>query len=259
MGGPLAASLYRAGRSGAAGNLRRRRCSDGAGRGEPFGADWPISEGLPGYAGLFGDPATGLWHAAARWLDPTAAQFTTPDTWFGEMLAPGRGPMAAMLTALPGGAAPALTPVQSYAWCAYDPANFTDPTGHNWLGLIFTSISSLLWEMQLTSLSLQMYIINILLDILQVFPVFRPAWDSDGYWNVSTWNLPAPVASYRLMVPYALLLNGLLNVQDAAWTLGNVIWRAARKCAIWRARARAICCWCRRGHIPVRHSGGRHR
>ena len=50
---------------------------------DPYGGDAPIVNGLPGYAGLFGDPDTGLLYASSRWLDPSIGQFTTPDSWHG--------------------------------------------------------------------------------------------------------------------------------------------------------------------------------
>ena len=57
---------------------------------------------------------------------------------------------------MPGGTDVQMGPVEAYAWCRYAPLDLTDPSGHNWLGLIFSTISSLLWGMQATSASLQM-------------------------------------------------------------------------------------------------------
>ncbi len=107
-------------------------------------------------------------------------------------------------------------------WCRYAPLDLTDPSGHNWLGLIFSTISSLLWGMQATSASLQMYLIDFILDLGQVI-VFREVWDTDGYWARSVYNLAAPTASYRLMVPWAFWLNGVMR-GSRAFTVGNVIW-----------------------------------
>lgn len=192
---------------------------------DPFGADSPIGAGIPTFAGLFGDPASGLLHAGGRWYDPQIAQFLTPDSWFGDDI--GRrlaNPAFRMLDHTPGWTTRPLTPAAAYGWCNGDPLNYSDPSGHNWLGLIFTTISAFLWEMQMTSVSLQMHVINFILDTIMVIPVFRPIWNTDGYFRNSVYNLAAPTASYRLMVPFALILNGLLNVQDVCWTLGSVIW-----------------------------------
>ncbi|MEA2932151.1 MAG: hypothetical protein QOI56_936, partial [Actinomycetota bacterium] len=229
VGGPLAATFHRGpcGRPAAVGDAEGRLTAIGAD--DPFGADCVPVDGEPGFGGLFGDPATGLLHASSRWLDPASAQFLTPDTWFGEDAAR-RAPAALRrgLDHLPGGPGTAvgLTPAQAYAWCGYDPLNAVDPTGHNWFGLIFTTISSLLWGMQATSLALEMWVIDFILDIIQVFPLFRPAWDKDGYWETSFFNMAAPTASYRLMVPFAFWFNGLLR-GPRAFTMGNVVWAGA--------------------------------
>lgn len=193
--------------------------------GDPFGSDSPIVGRVPGFAGLFGDPATGLLYAGSRWYDPALAQFITPDSWFGDEI--GRrmiDPVFRSLDHTPGWTTRPLTPAGAYAWCNGDPLNYSDPSGHNWFGLIFTTLSAFFWEMQLTSVSLQMHVINFVLDTIQVVPVFRPIWDTQGYFRNSVYNIAWPVASYRLMVPFALILNGLLNVQDVCWTLGSVIW-----------------------------------
>ena len=113
----------------------------------------------PAWRGCSAIPATGLLLAGSRWLDPGAAQFLTPDGWFGEDPAthmPMR--LRRWLDSVPGGTACRLTPVDAYAWCRYRPLDLTDPSGHNWLGLIFSTISSLLWGMQGTSASLQMWV-----------------------------------------------------------------------------------------------------
>src|SRR5262249_35172702 len=128
----------------------------------------------------------------------------------------------AVLERLPGGAARLLDPITAYAWCTYDPINYTDINGHNWLGLIFSIFSSLLWEAQLNGLALELHVINIIIDILQVL-IFRPAWDTDGYRLTSVFHFAPPVASYRLMAPLGLVLNGISTREGRAWTLGNVI------------------------------------
>src|SRR6185312_10558575 len=115
-----------------------------------------------------GDPVSELVQAGIRWLDPTVAQFLTPDGWFGEdpaaHMPTGLRPL---LDAAPGGTNCRLGPVDAYAWCRYAPLDLTDPSGHNWLALIFSTISSLLWGMQATSVSLQMWLVDFILDLAQ--------------------------------------------------------------------------------------------
>ena len=77
--------------------------------------------------------------------------------------------------------------------------------------------------MQLTSLSLQIQVVNVIAEVLQLL-VLRPVWDTEGYWAHSIFNMAAPMASYRLMVPFALPLNGLLRFNDRGYTIGSVIW-----------------------------------
>ena len=223
LGGPLAASFHRDPIGRPLGWV------DGAGRlhdddgGDAFGFGATVAWDRPGVAGLFGDPATGLVHAGTRWLDPAVAQFVTPDTWFGEDATEQVPPrLRRVFDAMPGGTDCRLGPVEAYAWCRYAPLDLTDPSGHNWLGLIFSTISSLLWGMQATSASLQMYLIDFILDLGQII-AFREVWDTDGYWARSVYNLAAPTASYRLMVPWAFWLNGVMR-GSRAFTVGNVIW-----------------------------------
>ena len=211
LGGPLAASFHRDPIGRPLGWV------DGAGRlhdddgGDAFGFGATLAWDRPGLAGLFGDPATGLVHAGTRWLDPAVAQFVTPDTWFGEDATEQVPPrLRRVFDAMPGGTDCRLGPVEAYAWCRYAPLDLTDPSGHNWLGLIFSTISSLLWGMQATSASLQMYLIDFILDLGQII-AFREVWDTDGYWARSVYNLAAPTASYRLMVPWAFWLNGVMR------------------------------------------------
>ena len=225
IGGPLAGTLHRAPGWGSAAVGDAAGVVEAPPDGDPFGLDTRIDERRPGYAGLFGDPATGLLFASSRWLDPETTQFLTPDSWFGADPARGLPPaLRRTLRALPGGTQRLLNPVTAYAWSAYDPVNFSDPSGHNWLGLIYSFISAFLWEMQLTSLALQMEVINILLEPFNAL-WHLITWNGSGWWKWSIFNLAPPVASYRLMVPFAILLNGLLKIHEGrAWTLGSIIW-----------------------------------
>jgi YD repeat-containing protein len=203
--------------------------------GDPFGADTPIPAEGPGHAGLFGDPETGLLLSGARWLDPVLAEFLTPDSWFGEIPdAAAAGRLKRILRTMPGGTDRFLSPATAYQWCALDPVNALDLNGHNWVGLIFTTISAFLWQMQLTSVALQMEVINIIMEVIfalaGVFGMIGVSgWLDEGfrdwYWRWSIFNLAPPAASYRLMVPFSLWLNGVMKIQpDRAWTLGSVVW-----------------------------------
>lgn len=231
MGNPLAETYHRVhgGRLAAVGDVQghlRPIAYD-----DPYGRTAPITPGRAGYAGLFGDADTGLLLAGSRWLDPAIGQFLTPDSWFGThavnpRVSPTRR-LSTILAALPGGAGRKLDARTAYVYCAHDPINFTDPTGHNWLGLIYSFIASMLWSQQITAAAFQLEAINVVLDLAQIL-IGRPIWDTDGYWNNSIFNIAPPVASYRLMVPWALILNGLTR-GPRTWTLGNVIWTSGKE------------------------------
>ncbi|HEX9821350.1 MAG TPA: phospholipase D-like domain-containing protein [Methylomirabilota bacterium] len=191
---------------------------------DPFGG--AVEDGVPGLASLFGDPLTGLVHAGTRWLDPALGQFVTPDTWCGidpAELVPRE--LRAALDRLPGGTGRSITERTAYAWCAGDPVNFTDPTGHNWLGVVWSLLSAFLWGAQTNSVALQMEMLNIAFDPIRFFVgLFGPGLD--WYWKYSIFNVTGPVGSYRMMTG-ALLLNGFWRSiigQDTLWVFGNVIW-----------------------------------
>ena len=85
--------------------------------------------------------------------------------------------------------------------------------------------------MQLTSISLQMEVINIVLEIPAL--IFGSIFASfQSYKNFSIFNGNLPMASSRLNVPFAIPLNGLLRFHDRGWTLGNIIWVRGEK---WRS------------------------
>ena len=188
-----------------------------------FGAG-PVLDGVPGFAGLFGDSLTGLLHAGSRWLDPQLGQFITPDTWLG--IDPGRDlPLAwrPIFRRLPGGTDALIKPEQAYTYCGYDPLNQVDPTGHSAGGLTWSIFSALLWESQLTGLAYEMEFLNVIADLFLCL-IFAPAWATDWYWKWSVYNLAPPAGSLRIGA-FAWVLNGLLKIHgDRDWTLGNVIW-----------------------------------
>ena len=131
---------------------------DGAGRlhdddgGDAFGFGATLAWDRPGVAGLFGDPATGLVHAG-RGGSTRPSPSSSPPTRGSARMPPNRcrHGCAACSTRRPAAPHCRLGPVEAYAWCRYAPLDLTDPSGHNWLGLIFSTISSLLWGMQATS------------------------------------------------------------------------------------------------------------
>jgi YD repeat-containing protein len=225
-GAPLAQSFHRvhggtlAAIGDAEGNLQLVDHCD------PYGSDSPLSNRVPGYACLFGDPVTGLLHASTRWLDPAIGQFICADSWFGthalDRLPRGARPV---LDALPGGTGRMLNPQAAYDWCARDPVNHCDPNGHNFMGLIWSTISAFLWSMQVTSIAFQMELISLVIFILSTFPGFMWAWNTEGWKRIAPWNgLPPLLGSSRLMVPFAFPLNSIWNAGGQVFTMGNVIW-----------------------------------
>jgi YD repeat-containing protein len=201
----------------ARGHLRRVPLDD------PFGAVTPIEDGVPGYAGLFGDPLTSLLHAGSRWLDPRTAQFLTPDSWAGLDVARGLpAPVRRVVRAMPGGPGRPLSPVTAYAWCAYDPVNFNDPTGHSWAGFILPTLSAFLWEVNLTNIAYQMELLNVVWTVV-LFVIGGSKWAPSVFQKTSIFNTLGGAASSRQHV-WAFVLNGALNLSDVAWTLGSVIW-----------------------------------
>lgn len=225
-GAPLSQSFHRlhggtlAAIGGADGSLQLIAHSD------PYGADSPISDTVPGYACLFGDSASGLLHAGSRWLDPAIGQFISADSWFGtQALAPVPSAARQVFDALPGGTGRTMTPQSAYDWCRRDPVNYCDPNGHNFMGLIWSTISAFLWSMQVTSIAFQMELISLAVFILATFPGFMPAWNLSGWKRIAPWNaLPPLLGSTRLMVPFAFPLNSIWNAGGQVFTMGNVIW-----------------------------------
>jgi hypothetical protein len=126
---------------------------------------------------------------------------------------------------MPGGTGRLLDAKTAYDWCARDPVNFCDPNGHNFMGLIWSTISAFLWSMQVTSIAFQMELISLVIFILATFPGFMPAWNLKGWKRIAPWNgLPPLVGSTRLMVPFAFPLNSIWNAGGQVFTMGNVIW-----------------------------------
>jgi len=197
---------------------------------DPYGADRLDHAQIPAIASLFPDPATRLYLAGSRWFDPRTAQFLTPDGWFGTDCWNHMPPaMRRVFDALPGGTNVVQTPQAAYVWCRYDPINFADPNGHSVcevLGMFWSIISFFLWQMQVTSIALQMAALNFVIMIIPslIDAIVSLAKDKP-LWGVNIFNaIPPLVASSRLMVPWAFPLNSLYNAPGTVFTMGSVIW-----------------------------------
>jgi YD repeat-containing protein len=191
--------------------------------GNPYGVGSLIDESVPGFGSLFGDSQTGLLFAGSRWFDPESAQFLTADSWFGtDAWNHLPGGMRQVLDSLPGGTDMSESPGAAYNWCGFDPVNRSDPNGHNPLGMVWSILSAFFWQMQVTSVALQMEVINIIVNIL-LLPFSFAYWDF--YKKISIFNaIPPLLASSRLMVPFAFPLNGIFNASGSVFTMGAVIW-----------------------------------
>jgi len=229
IGGPLSHSFHR----GHGGRLHAIGLSTGelvtVPAIDPYGLDQLRSDGIPSFASLFADPATGLFHAGSRWFDPATAQFLTADGWFGTDTWNHMPPsMRRIFDALPAGTNVSNTPENAYAWCRYDPINYSDPNGHSAIatgfGLFFSAISFFLWQMQVTTIAFKMAALNF---IIMLIPSLIDSIFLGGNWSVNIFNAVAPLtASSRLMVPWAFPLNGLYTAPSGgrAFTVGSVIW-----------------------------------
>jgi RHS repeat-associated protein len=67
------------------------------------------------YAGYQYDEETGLYYLNARMYDPKIARFLQEDTYRGDPMDP--------------------LSLNLYAYCAYNPIMYYDPTGHNYIGI----------------------------------------------------------------------------------------------------------------------------
>ncbi len=198
---------------------------------DPYGADQIRGDGIPSFASLFADPATGLYHAGSRWFDPATAQFLAPDGWLGTDAWNHMPPdMRRVFDALPAGTNVSPAPETAYAWCGYDPINYSDPNGHSAagtvLGLGFSVLSFFLWQMQVTTISLKLAALNFIVMLVpSLFDLIYSAARDRPLWGVNIFNAILPLlGSARLKVPWAFPLNSLYNLTGSVFTMGSVIW-----------------------------------
>ena len=124
----------------------------------PYGGG-TVTDRLPGFNGERCDPVSGNYHLGNgyRAYSPRLMRFTCPDSL---------SPFGA------GG-------INSYAYCAGDPVNFTDPSGHisgaGWagialgvLGLAVTAVSSMFWAPVVGPVVLVMGTLGILSDVTSI-------------------------------------------------------------------------------------------
>lgn len=231
IGNPLAHSFHRS----HGGRLYALGSNDGhlaAAPGmDPYGADQIRTDGIPSFSSLFADPATGFYHAGSRWFDPATAQFLTPDGWFGtDVWNHVPRDMRRVLDALPAGTNISPAPETAYAWCGYDPINYSDPNGHSAVatgfGMFYSIISFFLWQMQVTTISLKMAALNFVIMLLpSLIDLIYSGAKGLPLWGVNIFNAILPLlASSRLMVPWAFPLNSLYNASGSVFTMGSVIW-----------------------------------
>lgn len=198
---------------------------------DPYGMDQLRTDGVPSFGSLFCDPLAGFYHAGSRWFDPRTAQFLTPDGWVGtDMLNHLPQEMRSVFDALPGGTNIENTPELAYAWCHYDPINYSDPNGHSavgtGLGLVFSMFSFFLWQMQVTSIAFKLAALNFIVMLIpSLIDLIVSAAKGKPLMGVNIFNAVLPlVGSSRLMVPWAFPLNSLYNAADSVFTMGSVIW-----------------------------------
>ena len=100
--------------------------------------------------------------------------------------------MRAAFDALPGGTNVMQTPQSAYVWCHYDPVNFADPNGHSAgevFGMIYSIISFFLWQMQVTSIALQMALLNFVIMIIpSIIDLIVSAASDEPLWGVNIFN-----------------------------------------------------------------------
>lgn len=178
---------------------------------DPFGA--PLSaesfESPHTFGGRHWFPSVELYYFGARWYDPEAGRFLTPDTYTARPddvrvvnplgdAASQRAQREAMLAGWLG--RPRLR--NRYAFCGNDPVNCADPNGHWSFGYVLLSILGVIWTLPNTVFGLLIEITCLVGEVLRWFVyVFS--------WGHVSWATPGfdAAASGRLNA-YALVFEG---------------------------------------------------
>jgi RHS repeat-associated protein len=215
------------------GAVRTRPCFD------PFGA--PLSDDAAESPVTFGGrqwfPEVGLYYFGARWYDPEAGRFLTPDAYTARPddvrlvnpLGDAATQRAQREALLPGWLGrPRLR--HRYAYCANDPVNCIDPNGHWSFGYVLLSILGAIWTLPNTLFGLLVEITCLVGEVLRwfvyVFTLGHVSWATPGFDVAASGRLNA----YALVFEGGWLgsFNSLLGI-----TFGNVFfvykdWRTER-------------------------------
>lgn len=208
--------------------------TDGAGsvvarpRLDPFGA--PLSDEPAEAPQTFGGRrwfrAVGLYYFGARWYDPSAARFLTPDTYTA------RPDDARIVNPLVDAASQSLLREgmladwlarprlrQRYAYCGNDPVNCIDPNGHWSFGYVLLSILGAIYTLPNTVFGLLIEITCLVGEVLRwfvwVFTAGNVSWKTPGFDAAASGRLNA----YALVFEGGWLgsINSILGI-----TFGNV-------------------------------------
>jgi RHS repeat-associated protein len=191
--------------------------TDGAGsvvarpRLDPFGA--PLSgepsEAPQTFGGRHWFPQVGLYYFGARWYDPEAARFLTPDTYTA------RPDDARIVNPLADADTQAFMREgmladwlrrprlrQRYAYCGNDPVNCIDPNGHWSFGYVLLSILGAIYTLPNTVFGLLVEITCLVGEVLRwfvwVFTAGNVSWKTPGF----------DVAASGRLNAYALVFEG---------------------------------------------------
>ncbi|HWS86828.1 MAG TPA: RHS repeat-associated core domain-containing protein [Pyrinomonadaceae bacterium] len=178
---------------------------------DPFGA--PLSEDEAESPHTFGGrrwvAEVGLYYFGARWYDPEAGRFLTPDTYTARPddarvvnpLCDAAAQAGLREAMLPGWLArPRLR--NRYAFCANDPVNCFDPNGHWSFGYVLLSVLGAIWTLPNTVFGLLVEITCLVGEVLRwfvwVFTAGNVSWATPGFDAAASGRLNA----------YALVFEG---------------------------------------------------
>lgn len=171
---------------------------------DPFGA--PLSDELSELPLTFGGrhyfPSVGLYYFGARWYDPAAGRFLTPDTYTARpddvrivnAVCEASGQRGLREALLPGWLGrPRLR--NRYAYCGNDPANRVDPNGHWSFGYVLLSILGAIWTLPNTVFGLLVEITCLVGEVLRwfvwIFSGGKVSWKTPGFGAASSGRLNA--------------------------------------------------------------------